>query len=123
MIHKRVNIKKEQANHTSQKYMHNDGKYVNENFGFQVLTFLHLGGNGGGDNKLAASSYSDVEEMHFAVPRFWICCLSGSAAGGDLFVFLLDSVQLKTLLGSSLLSKSWRLKLLESASNGNFPTL
>ena len=71
--------------------------------------FLFLGGSGGGDNKPAVSSYSDVDEIKFAVPRFWSCCLSGSA-GGDSFMFL-------------LFSKPRWPKLLEtrSASNGNFP--
>ena len=70
--------------------------------------FLSLGGSGSGDSKSAVSSYSVVEAiLKFAVPRFWICCLSGNA-GRESFVFL-------------LLSKSHWWKFLEAASSGNFP--
>ena len=70
-----------------------------------------MGGNGGGDNKPAVSSYSGVEETHFIAPKF--CCSCGSD-GGDSFVFL---------LGNSLLSRSWWPKLLESDSSRNFPII
>ena len=85
---------------------------MNEKIFFQV--FLLLGSSGGGDNKPAVSSYYSLRCGENALCTSKILdllpSLSGSV-GGDSSVFL------------KLLSKSWWLKLLESASSGNFPTL